>query len=531
MDPAQPLAEAMLVEGNRIAAVGRYADLAAAVGESGEQVDLKGRALLPGFNDAHIHIWKVGHLLTSMLDLRGVQSIRELQERLEAFSQNYNGKWIIGRGFNEVSMMEKRLPERSDIDAVVSDRPVFLIRTCAHIGIANSRALRISGVTSNIQAPAGGLIDLGDRGKPNGILAETAMGLVMKHIPPPGPDDYRQMIRIAGKAMLKHGITSATDPAVMPDLMAVYRQMAADRELPLRVNTLGIRLPDGGDKPLPLPEKQVTEWFRSDSIKFFADGGLSGRTAALSKPYRNSDYHGVLRLEPEQFFKLSAEAHRRGYRIGTHAIGDRAIDLVLSVYERLYRDAEQGKKHRIEHLGLPGRQQLERMATMGLHAVPQSIFLRELGANFRAYIDEEYLQRCYPLRSVIRAGIPIALSSDAPVVKDFNPLAGMAAAMQRKDPAGQAIAPQEKITVEEALYAYTMGGARAAGEEKIKGSLTPGKLADLVILDKDPVTGASAQLDSINVSAVYLDGKEVRAASIERGKDSPETLDCHLNDE
>lgn len=506
MDPDCPLVEALLVEGKRIAAVGRYADLAPAAKEGGETVDLKGKTLLPGFNDAHIHIWKVGHLLTGMLDLRGVRSIQELQERLEQFSRRFDGEWIVGRGFNEAMMAEGRLPDCRDLDAVVPDRPVFLIRTCAHIGIANSVALKQSDIGRGVTAPTGGFIETDGQDLPTGMLAETAMGLIQKHIPPPAASDYRRMIQSAGQALLAAGVTSATDPAVLPDLMEVYRSMHASGELPLRVNTLAIRLPDGGTEPLPLPEKTAGDWFRSEGVKFFADGGLSGQTAALRQPYRNSNNRGMLRLEAESFYRMAKTAHEQGYRIGTHAIGDAAIDLVLDVYHRLYRECGKGQRHRIEHLGLPHDEQLKRIKAMALIAVPQAIFLRELGGNFRKYLPDPYLQRCYPLRSVLDHGIPIALSSDAPVVRSIHPLAGMAAAADRLDERGHPIGPQEAIHLAEALQAYTVGGAAAEGALDQKGSLQPGKWADMVVLNRDPLTGNAEEHKNIQVEQVFIDG-------------------------
>lgn len=505
MDPDCPVAEALLVEGERIAAVGRYDELSPVLREGAAAVDLGGGCLLPGFNDAHIHVWKVGHFLTGLLDLRGVGSIVELQERLAVFAENYRGEWIVGRGFNELQLAERRLPVAADLDAVVPDRPVVLIRTCAHIAVTNRRAMQLAGIDRRSNPPPGGTIEKDERGRPTGVLAETALGLVMRHVPPPTAADYRRMIGAAGREMLSMGITSATDPAVLPDLLAVYREMAQAGVLPLRINALAIRLPDGGTEPLPLPEKYRDAHLRIDGIKFFSDGGLSGRTAALRRPYRGGG-KGILRLEEDSFFELAAEAHRRGYRIGTHAIGDAAIEVVLRVYERLERELGQGKRHRIEHLGLPTEAHLVRIARRGIIAVPQAIFLRELGANFRAYLPGGYLRRCYPLRSVLDYGICLALSSDAPVVRNYHPLSGLQTAVLRRDERGVALAPEESISVEEGLKAYTVGGAMAGGDFSEKGTLSAGKLADLVVLDRDPLEAPVSQLEGIAVNATYLGG-------------------------
>ena len=507
MDPAKPVVEAVLVEAERIKATGRYADLVQALDKGGESCDLDGAALLPGFNDAHVHVWKIGHLLTTMLDLRGVKSIRELQEKLEVFSRDHDGEWIVGRGFNEIQLEEGRMPLRNDLDAVLADRPVFLIRTCAHIGVANSRALELAGIDHRSRNPAGGRIAMDSAGYPTGVVAETAMGLVQRLVPAPSPADYRRMILAAGRSLLSAGITSATDPAVMPDLLRVYRDMDADASLPLRLNAMAVLLPDGRTETLPLPEKYHSDRLRIDSVKFFADGGLSGQTAALKRPYRNGSNRGLLRLHETTFLTLAGEAHRNGYRIGTHAIGDEAITLVLSVYERLQRECGAGTRHRIEHLGLPYEEHLRRMAALQAIAVPQAIFLRELGANFRGYLDDDYLQHCYPLRSILDHGITMALSSDAPVVQNFRPLAGVQAALLRQDESGKAIAPEEGIPVANSLNAYTQGAAEAAGEEANQGSISSGKWADMVVLERDPVAEPPQTLEHISVKKVFLAGQ------------------------
>lgn len=216
----------------------------------------------------------------------------------------------------------------------------------------------------------------------------------------------------------------------------------------------------------------------------------------------------MLRLEAESFYRMAKTAHEQGYRIGTHAIGDAAIELVLDVYHRLYRECGKGLRHRIEHLGLPDDHHLQKMKQLNLIAVPQAVFLRELGANFRKYLPDHYLHRCYPLRSVLDRDITVALSSDAPVVQSLNPLAGMSAAVDRLDGDGQPIGPMEAIHLAEALKAYTAGGAAADGVPDKKGSLSPDKWADMVILDRDPPAGTAGELENIQVKRVFIDGEE-----------------------
>ena len=506
-DSALPHAESVAVRDGKIAAVGSYSEVENLKSPNTQHIDLAGRTLIPGFNDAHVHVWKVGHLLTTMLDVRGVSSIGELQSSIRDFSARLpEGKWFMGRGYNEALMTEGRHPNRHDLDAVLPDRPAYLIRTCAHIVVANSKALEIAGIDVNTDPPPGGIIECDASGQPNGIFHETALGLIFNHIPQPDAAEYEAMLRAATEHQLSLGITSATDPGVMPNLMAVYRDMDARGELRTRIDVMAIRRPDGGTDTLSLPERYVSDFLRVDTIKFFADGGLSGATAALSIKYRYADHSGVKRFERDELFDLARDAHLSGLRVGTHAIGDVTIDMVLDIYESL-AELGPGPRHRIEHFGLPDDVQCARAAKLGVIVAPQPVFLYSLGKNFRQYLPDELLARCYPIRSMLRAGLNVALSSDAPVVKDDNPLLGMQAAILRRDSTGAVIAPHEAISPEEALYGFTMGGAIASGDADNRGSITPGKWADLAVLRDNPLTTDPENLTGIQVDMTLVAGK------------------------
>ena len=500
--------EALLVKGGRIAAMGRLADIEAASRPGIRRINLAGRTLLPGFNDAHIHVWKVGHLLTSMLDLRGVASHAELASRLKqrdaALTQPET--WLQARGLNEATLAEGHLPTRTHLDAMVPHRPVFIIRTCAHIAMANSRALELAGITRETPDPAGGHIERNASGEPTGILHETALGLISRHIPPPTAAEYRAMIAAAARLLLSQGITSATDPGVMPDLLDVYRALDEESALPLRLNVMAIRRPDGGTSLLPLPARHLSPHLRIDTIKLFADGGLSGATAAMYTPYRTGG-QGVLRLTTEEIVEACRDAHLAGFRIAIHAIGDTAIDAVLDAYERLRRLGVRGRHHRIEHFGMPTAEQIARARALGILAIPQAIFLHELGENFLAHLpDDAHIERCYPLRALLDAGIPMALSSDAPVVRCTSPLLGMQAAVLRRTAQGRPLAPTHAISTFEALSAYTLGGAEASGDLANRGTLTPGKWADMTVLDANPLTTPTEELSNIKVEMTFVGG-------------------------
>ncbi|HEX2905747.1 MAG TPA: amidohydrolase [Phototrophicaceae bacterium] len=515
LDANYPQAEAVAVANGRITAVGTLAEVEAAVGRGVKRIDLGGRTLLPGFNDAHVHVWKLGLLLTRQVDARQAAApnlatiVRLFREKAAPLLP---GTWLTGRGYNEADLPERRHPTRYDLDAASSDHPIALTRTCGHMIVANSLALRLAGITANTPNPPGGVIVHDEHGQPTGLLQETAMGLLTRVMPEPAEADLADAIQAAQRHQLALGITSATDPLLAPLHLRVYRRLDAEGQLSVRVNGMPIRRPDGGTETLLLPEKFVSDWLRIDTVKFFADGGLSGATAAISQPYKVTGERGVLRFDTEDLLELAWEAHAAGFRIGTHAIGDVAIEQVISVYEELHRRAAQTgagtfSRHRIEHLGLPTADHLRRCAALKIIAPQQTVFLPALGTSFRRYLPDEFLPRCYPVRAVLDAGLTVALSSDAPVVPDDNPLLGIKAAVNRWDANGEPIAPEQAITAAEALYAYTMGSAIASGDEVNRSSITPGKWADLIVLSGDPLTTSPEELLTLRVEQTYVGGK------------------------
>jgi len=418
------------------------------------------------------------------------------------------GAWLFGRGFNEAAMAEGRMPTRADLDRAAPDQPVVLTRTCGHIYATNSLALARSGITADTPPPVGGEIDRDATGAPTGVLRETAMGLVLAVMPPPTDGDYERMITAALTHQLALGITMSSCCGVNPQLLGVYRAMDAGGRLPARMNVMPFRRVDGVPTAIPLPEMYGSDMLRVDTVKFLADGGLSGATAALSVNYRHTPHTGVLRFEHDELAALCRESHDAGWRIATHAIGDLAIEQMLDIYAGL-GPHPRGLAHRIEHLGLPSEAQLARAARLGVIAAPQSIFLYELGRNFLDYLPDVLLPRCYPLRAMLDAGVTVALSSDAPVVENDNPLAGMAAAITRRTREGHQIAPEQAITAAEALHAYTRGGAVSVGLEDRLGTIAPGMWADLAVLSGNPLTIPPDELTSLSVEMTMLGGRVV----------------------
>lgn len=316
-----------------------------------------------------------------------------------------------------------------------------------------------------------------------GHFTETAIGLILNKIPKYSAEQYRKMILTAQDELMKYGITAAADPAVDSDLIEVYKQMDRNNELKIRVNVFPIRIPDGRDKIYPLPEKYLSPNLKIDTVKFFADGGLSGKTAALNRTYKNLNEKGIIRLEKNKFLQLALESQNAGFRIATHAIGDAAIKLVLEIYDQISNKNLNKINHRIEHLGLPTDKDMQLMQQLNISAVMQPIFINELGKNFNEYVDDQYLKYLYPAKSVLENGVNLSLSTDAPVVKNFDPLFNILCAMERKDMDGNSISLDQCLSFNEALYAYTMGSAIANGDDKNLGSIKTNKLADFIIVD------------------------------------------------
>ena len=506
-DVANPRAEALAVQWGRISGVGAREDIENLARPGTGRFDLGGCTLVPGFNDAHVHVWKLGHLLTTMLDLRRVEGIGPLQEKLRAAHQKLPpDAWLLGRGYNEERMTERRHPTRSDLDEAASGRKVYLTRTCGHMGVANSAALEAAGIAADTVAPPGGVIVRDETGEPTGLVQENAIDLLNEAIPDPKESDYRNMIDAASRRQHQFGITSATDPGVRPALLEAYRKMADEGMLRSRFNVM--LLHGSTESASALPDVYESDYLRFDSVKFFADGGLSGATGALRERYRHAPTKGVLRMEENELYEVASRAEAHRLHVGTHVIGDAAIDRVLAVYERL-AEKRPRRRRRCEHFALQDAEQLKRAAHLGVHVAAQPVFLHSLGGNFGRYLPNAYMPRCYPLRDVLDAGLPLALSSDAPVVENENPFLGMRAAVLRGDPDRSPIAPEQAITVAEALYAYTMGGALASGDATNRGDLAPGKWADFVVLDKNPLEVEPEALTEIKIAGTFVGGEPV----------------------
>lgn len=488
-EPAR--AEALLVRDGRIAALGSTEEIQAqANAAKAEVIDLQGKVVLPGFIDAHTHLVFAGLAKTRYLDLSGARSLDELLDQVRAAVKGKSrDEWLIGRRWDESRWPERRYVTRQDLDRVAPRVPVALFRVDGHLLSVNSRALESIELPERFQEEA----DL-----ERGLLREEAAWWFYDQIEP-GLEAIEEAIQAAVKEAHALGITSAHE-IVKPRYLRAYQHLHKRGELRLRVyanpradsldNLIHLGLETGlGD-----------EWLRLGAIKVFADGSIGAGNAALREPYHDREERGKLNYTPEQLLKLVRTAHEHGWQVMTHAIGDRAIRLVLETY----RQAGVGPadRYRIEHFELPHDEDLQEAARMGIIASMQPNFVKWAGPGglYEARLGPERTERIGPHRLVLDAGIRVAFGSDC---MPLGPLFGLHQAVNAPHPA-------QRLAVEEAIRCYTQGGAYAAFEEDLKGTLEPGKLADFIALSEDPFARPEG-IEDLEVELTVIGGEVVFA--------------------
>jgi hypothetical protein len=517
VDSKDRVCQGAAVAGNQILAVGTSAEMKALAGPDTQMIDLKGRSLVPGFIDAHCHAGNYGPVKFNIVcSADVVPSIEELKKEIrKRAASTPKGGWIIGRGYDNTKLKENRHPTRGDFDEAAPEHKVFILRTCGHLGVVNSLALKEFGIQKGTLDPHGGRIDRDPAGEPTGLLYEQAL-VPVRMATQPGYDDLLRGLKIMNEDFLRYGITSATDASGRnPDEIRAFQKALAEGWLKVRiyfqVRTSGPTIQLGEHY---LQSGLVTgygnEKLRLGSFKLMLDGAGGGGSAAMRQAYpgKPSEF-GILHQTQEELDELVLKGQKAGYQIGVHAIGDRAVEMVLKSYAKAMKAfPRKDCRHRIEHCGFLDGPLMEQMREMGVVAALGLPFLYELGDSYITVFGQDRLQCVYPLRSLIERGIVAGLSSDAPVI-DPNPLTGIYFAVTRKTPTGQTIAPHEAVSVLQAIRAYTLSGAFASFEEKIKGSLEPGKLADLAILSDDILKVPSEKILGIKVDLTMVDGKVV----------------------
>ncbi len=512
MDPARPEAAAVAIRSGRVAVVGGDEEARAAVPPGTPAIDLRGRTATPGLNDAHAHPMSVGFALLD-LDL-SPEKHREIGDLVglvaEATTGKPKGSWILGRGYDDARLAEGRHPTRADLDAVSPDHPVVLIRMCHHIGVANSAALALAGVTRETADPDGGLFDRDEAGEPTGVLREAALGAVRAVVPAPTEEEMVAGLLAGGRDFLANGVTSAVEAGIWNATeLRAYQRLAERGELPVRTYLM-MMLDETLDALVGLGIRTGfgDPWLRIGPAKLFSDGSIGGQTARMRLPYEGSaDNVGLWMMPPEDLKAKVRRAHEAGFQVGIHAIGDAAIDLVLDAYAEAQAVAPRpAPRHRIEHCSIDDDAILTRIAELGVVPIPGTSFLWHFRDAYVRNLGEGRIGQAYGMRSFARFGIPAAASSDAPVVPT-SAVAGLQTMVTRHDLLGRPVNPGEAVPLEDALRAYTVNGAYASFEEGIKVTLAPGMLGDVAVFETDLFAVDPGDLHAVRVDYTIAEGR------------------------
>jgi hypothetical protein len=522
MDPARPQARSVAIGGGRILALDPGPDGLRAR----EVADLAGATVLPGFHDAHNHMAWFGLTLTEA-DLRPAVA-PTLGDLYVAVTRQAEatpaGDWVIGAGYDQNKLGGH--PDRDGLDRAAPGRRVWLRHTSGHMCVVSSAVLADLGMTDRGADVPGGKVVTDAAGRPTGLLQETAQELVADLVRPYPVTALADAIDRAGRQYLSEGITSVTEAGIgggwighTPVELAAYQAARDSGRLRVRaelmvvsdvLHPLAAHPGDGLELGLDLGVRTGfgDDWLRIGAMKIFTDGSLIGRTAAMHDDYAGSPGdRGYLQADPAELAGTIIAAHRSGWQVAAHAIGDRAIDLALDAYaeaQRRYPRAD--TRHRIEHFAVSRPDQVQRAAELGVIAVPQGRFASELGDGMLAAVGPERHGWLYRQRSLLAAGLTLPGSSDRPVVAGA-PLLGVHDMVNRQTAAGASFNPGEAITAEQALRAYTSGSAYASHAEHSRGVIAPGKLADLVVLSEDPTAVSPASIAGISVVATLVDGE------------------------
>ena len=496
--------EALAIWGDKVLAAGSEAEIAGLTGAQTRIIDLAGRLATPGLNDSHLHLISLG-MTMDWVDARpaNAPTLEALLGQIAARAKVLKpGEWVLARGYDQTKLDTGRHPLREELDRASPDNPVMLVRTCGHISICNSLALKLAGIDETSPTPPGGLIEQAN-GKLTGLLAENARAPVSAVIPPPTEEDLVSGIERGGNYLLSLGITSCMDAAVGQKggfgEIAAYHRAKRDGRLPVR--TWLALLGDEGRSIVPqcheagLISGTGDEMLMVGAVKIFLDGSAGGRTAWMSEPYLGADKTtGVQMLSNEDLERQVLDAHAKGYQLACHAIGDAAIEQLITAYEKaLAAHPDPDRRHRVEHCGFSTPQQHERMLKAGIYPCPQQVFIHDFGDAYVKVLGEERALPSYPFRTWFDLGLKPATGSDAPVC-DPNPFPNFHTMLTRQTWRGTVMDERQRVSIEEALQAYTEYGAFSQKQEGVKGKLAPGFLADVAVFSRDLLTASPEEI-------------------------------------
>ena len=529
-----PRASGIAVRDGVIVAVTSSDDaLKAFIGPKTRVIDLHGQFVMPGWNDAHVHMVAAGFARMGV-SLDGVRSLAELQQRVRARLPDYKpGEWILGSGWDHTLWPEKRFPTRQDLDAISTDHPIYLERVDGHVAVVNSLALKIAGIRAATPDPPGGRIMRDPKtGEPTGMLEEDGgMGLVYKHVPPYSMEQRLQAWTLSLDEAARCGVTSVQDNSVQTTkpgdnfgwenylaLEAIKREgklkARVTEWLPFTASLdelKKMREESGGGDSATSPGDT---WLKTGNLKGFLDGSLGSRTAALLAPYSDAaETSGILLLDPEKVKQMAIERDRAGFQIAFHAIGDRANRVALDAFAAVAAaNPPRDRRDRIEHAQVVAPGDFTRFASLNVIASMQPSHLLDDERWAEARLGPERIKGAYAWHTMLADGVHLAFGTDYPV-ESINPLRGLYACVTRKLPDGGGPAngwePQEKLTAFECIHAYTVGSAYAQFEEKRKGLLQVGMLADMVVYPDDITSLAPMSLLTEQVSMTITGGRVV----------------------
>jgi predicted amidohydrolase YtcJ len=517
-------AEAIAIRGDRILAVGTRDEVLKTKGPETKIIDVGGRFLMPGFNDAHVHLAHAGQEKLSV-NLVGTKTLDEFRDRiLAAVQKAAPGEWIIGAGWDETLWPVKTPPTRWDLDEVSSGHPIYLDRVDGHVGVANTRALQLASITVASREPAGGKIDRDEAGTPNGILRETARDAVRAVIPKPTHEQRRQAIELALADLSSHGVTSAQDNSSWEDFQ-IYEELEKEGKLTARISEW---LPFD-DSVESLNRKRsahpaTDNMLHTGMLKGFMDGSLGSKTAALSEPYSDDPANsGLPQYEPDKLNAMTKERALAGHQIGFHAIGDKGAQMALDAFAEAEKAAKENKvkasdggtdyRFRIEHAQVTTPAQILRFKELKVIASMQPSHLLTDMNWAESRLGPKRAAHSYAWAEFLKHGVVLAFGTDYPV-EPVTPFRGLYAAVTRQSEKGKkTYYPEQKITIEQAITAYTTGSSFAEFAEKQKGKLEPGMLADLIVLDRDITSVLPAKILEAQVLRTVVGGKTVYEAT------------------
>jgi predicted amidohydrolase YtcJ len=520
MEEAAPRAEALATQFSRIYRVGKTSEIEKLAKPETKIIDLKGQTLLPGFIDTHNHFCLYA-LLTDQADCRpaaGCVRGEDVVEALRVKAKNTSpGKWIMGWGYAPYLLDDKKDLTRKDLDRASKEHPICLVHVSVHGAVVNSMALKELGYSRETPDPSGGKIHRDANGDPNGILSESAfMGplffqspsIFMKMMAEYDKEARADMMMRCAAYYHQLGLVGVHDPLVDTPTLRTYQEAAEGGRFPFRVYAYILN-----QRADPLVSAGVnrgfgSEWIKIGAIKIFLDGGMSSRTAAVFEPYvGGGGGTGILNYDQEGINHEIRKFDRAGYQISVHAQGDRALDRLLTAFEKVM-DKGNPLRHHIVHAGNLTAPQIDRVEELGLYIASQANFFSLLGDGFIEAYGPNRSQDLYPFGTILKRKIKLSLSSDCPVA-DPNPLIGVRDAVLRRTASGQEIGPSECMTAEQALTLYTREAGYFSFEEKERGTLKEGKMADLVVLDKDPMALSPEAIPDCRVTMTVVGGKIV----------------------